>query len=78
MCGQKIAGINKAKLKKHKQLIINESKEKCSCRKEVCPVDGNCKETETIYSAEVKNSDGFIKNYIGQTTNTLKTRIIEI
>ena len=67
---QKIAGINKAKFKKHKQLIIDELKEKCKCRKEICPVDGKCRETEVIYSAEVKNSDGVIKNYIGQTTNT--------
>ena len=48
---QKIAGINKAKIKLDNNLDMDPKVRKCKCRKDICPVAGEGKKRQAIYNA---------------------------
>ena len=48
---------------------------KCNCRvKPDCPLNGECKSNNIVYEATVTAEDQSIRNYIGMTEHSFKTR----
>ena len=45
----------------------------CNCRKQPCPLNGNCLAECVVYEAKITNNDKPVK-YYGSTTTTFKTR----
>ena len=62
--GARISGSNKYKLKENKEEVIK----KCVCRKEVCPVKGECNKVDTIYEAVITDSFDRKFKYIGKSS----------
>ena len=69
----------KAHISSHNRRLLGgekkENKERCNCRKEPCPVQGNCGTRDLVYDADVlelNNNGGTVdvKCYIGQTMRT--------
>ena len=51
------------------------SDRKCNCRvKPDCPLNGECKSNNIVYEATVTAEDRSIRNYIGMTEHSFKTR----
>ena len=51
-------------------------KRSCSCPKNaICPLDGQCLESNIIYHAKVQQSDQKVTNYIGMTSTDFKSRL---
>ena len=69
---QKISAHNKAILKTKPN---PEPTNRCNCRNQACPLDGNCLATSLVYQATVERADNSSKDtYIGLTEGTFKTR----
>ena len=54
---------------------LHEEQDGCNCQEgvEECPFHGNCLIDNIVYKATVNSQDG-VKDYIGQTMNSFKTR----
>ncbi len=72
----------KSSISRHNNQILSKHKippsslqQNCNCRKRTdCPLNNNCLSNSIVYKAEVKSSDGEIKEYIGMTANRFKER----
>ena len=50
----------------------------CNCRvKPDCPLNGECKSNNIVYEATVTAEDGTMRNYIGMTEHSFKTRFAD-
>ena len=68
------------KISKHNRKILAEliwqnqvNSKKCSCRKEPCPLNGQCLQKEVVYNCKVE-SGGKAEYYTGVTKNTFRLR----
>ena len=72
--GKRLAKLNTKKLSVAQVQVPNEGD--CRCRQE-CPVDGECKDSNLIYSASVssmENGQEKVGKYYGQTSTTFISR----
>ena len=68
---QKISAHNKAILKSEP----NPEPNRCNCRTQPCPLDGNCLAASLVYQATVERGDNSSKDtYVGLTEGPFKTR----
>ena len=66
-------------IQKHNRKIINKDNNttpvvKCNCRKQPCPLDGNCLAECVVYEASITQNDNKTTTYCGSTGGQFKTR----
>ena len=69
---KKISAHNRAKLDATTTATLEQQKT-CNCRKQVCPLEGQCLNRNVIYQATVNSIRGE-ETYIGLTGDTFKSR----
>ena len=69
--GVRIAGCNKSKLNEDKP---KEEVNKCTCKKEECPVNKECRVKDTIYEAVMIDSNQNRFRYIGKSSTEFIVR----
>ena len=70
--GVRIAGQNKQKINSD---VETENIGKCTCKKIICPVNGECKTKNTIYEAVITDSKNNQFKYIGKSETEFIKRV---
>ena len=70
--GARIAGQNKQKISSDVEIV---STKKCTCRKTICPVNGECKTMNTIYEAVITDISSNKFKYIGKSATEFNKRV---